>query len=181
MLAAALPASCNPNAFRGAAGARRRTPRLPKWSWSAIRTRCSASACAIVAPRPGETVTLAEIAAYLRHLGIATFKLPERLEIRGKLPRNPLGKVLKRDFGPNFVNEKSGRGFELAAESLMCGPNSHPGAGRRPRLTQAATAPGRCGRLRRLRHTGRPPTRPGCLVLVRLVLRDRGLVRAEPY
>ena len=53
-------------------------------------------ACAVVVPRPGQTVTLAEIVAYLRGLDIATFKLPERLELRDELPRNPLGKILKR-------------------------------------------------------------------------------------
>jgi len=54
--------------------------------------------CAIVMPRPGQTVTLAEIVTYLRGLGIATFKLPERLELRAELPRNPLGKILKREL-----------------------------------------------------------------------------------
>ena len=34
----------------------------------------------------------------LRGLGIATFKLPERLELRDELPRNPLGKILKREL-----------------------------------------------------------------------------------
>ena len=42
--------------------------------------------------------TLEEIEAYLREEGIATFKLPERLEIRDDLPRNPLGKILKREL-----------------------------------------------------------------------------------
>ena len=55
-------------------------------------------ACVVLVPRPGQTVTLAEIVAYLRDLGIATYKLPERLELRDELPRNPLGKVLKRDL-----------------------------------------------------------------------------------
>jgi acyl-CoA synthetase len=55
-------------------------------------------ACAVVVLRPGETVGLAEIVAYLREIGIATFKLPERLEVRDELPRNPLGKVLKREL-----------------------------------------------------------------------------------
>jgi acyl-CoA synthetase (AMP-forming)/AMP-acid ligase II len=55
-------------------------------------------ACAVVVPRPGETLNLAEIVEYLRGLGIATFKLPERLELRGELPRNPLGKILKREL-----------------------------------------------------------------------------------
>jgi acyl-CoA synthetase len=43
-------------------------------------------------------VTLEEIVAHLRDLGIATFKRPERLEIRDELPRNPLGKILKREL-----------------------------------------------------------------------------------
>ena len=54
--------------------------------------------CAVVVPAPGETITLDEIVAYLRGVGIATFKLPERLELRTELPRNPLGKILKRDL-----------------------------------------------------------------------------------
>jgi acyl-CoA synthetase (AMP-forming)/AMP-acid ligase II len=51
-----------------------------------------------VVPRPDQAVTLEEIVAYLRNLRIATFKLPERLEIRDELPRNPLGKILKREL-----------------------------------------------------------------------------------
>jgi non-ribosomal peptide synthetase component E (peptide arylation enzyme) len=43
-------------------------------------------------------VTLEDIVAYLKEEGIATFKLPERLEIRDELPRNPLGKILKREL-----------------------------------------------------------------------------------
>ena len=61
-------------------------------------------ACAVVVPRPGQTVTLAEIVAYLRDLGIATFKLPERLELRDELPRNPLGKILKRELRDELRN-----------------------------------------------------------------------------
>ncbi len=38
----------------------------------------------------------------LRALGIATFKLPERLELRDELPRNPLGKILKRELREEF-------------------------------------------------------------------------------
>jgi acyl-CoA synthetase (AMP-forming)/AMP-acid ligase II len=54
--------------------------------------------CVIVVPRPGQTVTLAEIVDYLRGIGVATFKLPERLELRDELPRNPVGKILKREL-----------------------------------------------------------------------------------
>lgn len=55
-------------------------------------------ACACVAPRPGETVTLAEIIAFLNEKKIAAFKLPERLMLVEALPRNPVGKILKHEL-----------------------------------------------------------------------------------
>jgi non-ribosomal peptide synthetase component E (peptide arylation enzyme) len=54
--------------------------------------------CVIVVPRPGPPVTLAELVDFLRGIGVATFKLPERLELRDELPRNPVGKILKREL-----------------------------------------------------------------------------------
>jgi acyl-CoA synthetase (AMP-forming)/AMP-acid ligase II len=51
---------------------------------------------AVVVLRPGETLTLDQLVAWLRERSIASFKLPERLEVRDELPRNPVGKVLKR-------------------------------------------------------------------------------------
>ncbi|WP_330474307.1 class I adenylate-forming enzyme family protein [Terrabacter sp. C0L_2] len=51
---------------------------------------------AVVVLRPGETLTLEELVAWLRQRKIASFKLPERLEVRDELPRNAVGKVLKR-------------------------------------------------------------------------------------
>jgi non-ribosomal peptide synthetase component E (peptide arylation enzyme) len=42
-------------------------------------------------------VTLAELVAYLRDdRRVASFKLPERMLLVDQLPRNPVGKVLKR-------------------------------------------------------------------------------------
>jgi acyl-CoA synthetase len=67
-------------------------------------------ACAVVVPRPGVVVTLDQIVSYLRGLGIATFKLPERLELRDELPRNPLGKILKRELRDELrTEEQAGR------------------------------------------------------------------------
>jgi acyl-CoA synthetase (AMP-forming)/AMP-acid ligase II len=53
--------------------------------------------CAVVTPRsPDDPPSLAELTAVLEQQGVARFKWPERLEVVGALPRNPVGKVLKR-------------------------------------------------------------------------------------
>jgi acyl-CoA synthetase (AMP-forming)/AMP-acid ligase II len=54
--------------------------------------------CAVVALRPGATLSLAALVAHLQARGIARFMLPERLEIVAALPRNPAGKALKREL-----------------------------------------------------------------------------------
>jgi acyl-CoA synthetase (AMP-forming)/AMP-acid ligase II len=53
--------------------------------------------CACVVPAEGTTLALEELTAFLRdEKRIAVYKLPERLSIVEALPRNPVGKVLKR-------------------------------------------------------------------------------------
>ena len=53
--------------------------------------------CVCVAPKAGETLTLEDLVAYLRdEKRVASFKLPERILLVDELPRNPVGKVLKR-------------------------------------------------------------------------------------
>jgi non-ribosomal peptide synthetase component E (peptide arylation enzyme) len=54
--------------------------------------------CAVVVPKPGMGITLAELIEHLSRQEIASYKLPERFEIREALPRNPLGKILKREL-----------------------------------------------------------------------------------
>ncbi|MGL4566382.1 MAG: class I adenylate-forming enzyme family protein, partial [Halioglobus sp.] len=50
--------------------------------------------CACLVPRPGATTpNLAVLQDYLLEQGFARFKLPERIEVFARLPRNPLGKV----------------------------------------------------------------------------------------
>jgi acyl-CoA synthetase (AMP-forming)/AMP-acid ligase II len=51
--------------------------------------------CVFVVPKPGESVTLQDVTTFLEQQGLARFKLPERLERRDSLPRNPLGKVMR--------------------------------------------------------------------------------------
>jgi 2,3-dihydroxybenzoate-AMP ligase len=55
-------------------------------------------ACAFVIPREGETLTFDELIAYLKLQSIATFKLPERLELVAEFPLSPVGKILKRQL-----------------------------------------------------------------------------------
>ncbi|MEC3957701.1 class I adenylate-forming enzyme family protein [Nocardia sp. CDC153] len=54
--------------------------------------------CAIVVPAVGMTVTLDDLVAHLKARDVASFKLPERLEIVETLPRNPVGKLLRREL-----------------------------------------------------------------------------------
>jgi len=54
-------------------------------------------ACAYVVLRCGP-LELADLVAHLRAAGVATFKFPERLEVRTDLPRTPTGKVRKDEL-----------------------------------------------------------------------------------
>jgi non-ribosomal peptide synthetase component E (peptide arylation enzyme) len=54
--------------------------------------------CAVVALHPGQSLTLAELIDHLKARDIATYKLPEKLREVAALPRNPLGKVLRREL-----------------------------------------------------------------------------------
>jgi non-ribosomal peptide synthetase component E (peptide arylation enzyme) len=55
--------------------------------------------CAFVEPRdPSQPPELAELVEHLRAQQVARFKWPERLEVLAELPRNPVGKILKRSL-----------------------------------------------------------------------------------
>lgn len=52
--------------------------------------------CVYIQPKqPGDEITLSEVVEFLKEKGIATFKLPERVEVVEELPRTPTGKVKK--------------------------------------------------------------------------------------
>ena len=55
-------------------------------------------ACAFVAPRRGKGLTFEEMVSYLESREIATQKIPERLEVRARLPKTASGKVRKADL-----------------------------------------------------------------------------------
>lgn len=53
-------------------------------------------ACAFVITKDGQGLEFAELIAFLRQQNIASFKLPERLEVVSEFPLSPVGKILKR-------------------------------------------------------------------------------------
>jgi cyclohexanecarboxylate-CoA ligase len=57
--------------------------------------RLGERACAFVIPKPGASLTLAEVVAYLESRQIARQKFPERLEVVAEFPMTPSGKVQK--------------------------------------------------------------------------------------
>ena len=61
--------------------------------------------CAVVVVKEGATMALQGLVEYLRdEKKVASFKLPERLLVVTALPRNPVGKVLKRELRRMAVN-----------------------------------------------------------------------------
>jgi acyl-CoA synthetase (AMP-forming)/AMP-acid ligase II len=64
--------------------------------------------CAVVAAQPGEEITLEDLVDFLRRKEqVASFKWPEKLVVMEQLPRNPLGKVLKRDLREQIVPKEA--------------------------------------------------------------------------
>jgi 2,3-dihydroxybenzoate-AMP ligase len=55
-------------------------------------------ACACVVLKPGTSLNFEELIAHLRAQHIASFKLPERLELMPSFPVSPVGKILKREL-----------------------------------------------------------------------------------
>jgi len=59
--------------------------------------------CACVVPRPGRSLSLAELVTFLLGFEIAKFKLPERLEFFDALPLSGFGKVSKQDLAARLA------------------------------------------------------------------------------
>ena len=54
--------------------------------------------CVYVVPKEGEKVDLEDLTSFMKEKGIAVYKLPERLEVIDAIPRNPVGKILKKEL-----------------------------------------------------------------------------------
>lgn len=61
-----------------------------------------------VVPKPEEEVSLDDITGYLKELGVAVFKLPEKLFKIGPLPRNALNKVLRHEVRARALETRNG-------------------------------------------------------------------------
>jgi acyl-CoA synthetase (AMP-forming)/AMP-acid ligase II len=59
---------------------------------------------AIVVPRAGSTLTAEEVIDWC-HQRLASFKRPASVQFVSELPRNPLGKVLRKDLREKFVKQ----------------------------------------------------------------------------
>ncbi len=62
-------------------------------------------ACAFVVPRTGQTLGFDELIDFLKQQNIASFKLPERLEIVDEFPASNVGKILKRQLREMIVEK----------------------------------------------------------------------------
>ncbi|MDH5338872.1 MAG: cyclohexanecarboxylate-CoA ligase, partial [Rubrivivax sp.] len=58
--------------------------------------------CAVVVTAGHEPITLAEMRSYLEGEKLMKQKIPEQLELVAALPKNPTGKVLKKDLKGQF-------------------------------------------------------------------------------
>ncbi len=61
--------------------------------------------CAYVTPVPGDTVSLEDLCDHLASVGVAKYKYPERIEIIEAIPRNPVGKILKKNLRADLQNK----------------------------------------------------------------------------
>ena len=57
--------------------------------------RLGERACAVVVPKPGQTLTLDDVVAYLKAQQIAMQYIPERVIVQDALPSTPSGKIQK--------------------------------------------------------------------------------------
>jgi len=63
---------------------------------------------AVVVPKEGEEVTLGELVDFLKEKDIAAYKVPRKLVSLGSLPRNAVGKVLKREIRQQLASDQAG-------------------------------------------------------------------------
>ncbi|WP_328403227.1 hypothetical protein [Nocardia sp. NBC_00403] len=60
--------------------------------------------CAVVVPASGSAVTRQELAEHLRAVAVASVTFPERLVLATELPRNSVGKPMRRDLRAELLD-----------------------------------------------------------------------------
>lgn len=83
-------------------------------------SRLGEKMCACVVLRAGADLDLGEVTTRLRETGLATYKLPERLEVLDDLPMTPSGKVQKHMLVTRLQRTTSGSNASSAT-----GPGDH--------------------------------------------------------
>jgi acyl-CoA synthetase (AMP-forming)/AMP-acid ligase II len=63
-------------------------------------------ACAVIVCKPDMTITFDDMVSFLKSAQLSVHKIPEQLEIVSALPRNPSGKVLKKDLRATYGGAK---------------------------------------------------------------------------
>lgn len=58
--------------------------------------------CVYAVPAKGESLALEDLTGFMKETGVAVYKLPEWLEVKESLPRNPVGKLLKKDLRDDY-------------------------------------------------------------------------------
>jgi len=66
--------------------------------------------CAYIATKPGQQFSFEEMISFLKEHEVASYNLPERLEIRSELPTGDLGKVMKPRLKEDLLSKMQAEG-----------------------------------------------------------------------
>ena len=94
---------------------------------------------AVVVPRPGVTLTADELIEFCRQR-LASFKKPEVIHFVDALPKNQMGKILKKDLRAQLAEDERVR--QSAAPRRARAPRPRHARRRRRRLAAAGAAGG---------------------------------------
>jgi len=61
--------------------------------------------CIYVVTREGRQVKLEDVVSFLKGKGLATYKIPERMEITKGIPRTPVGKIVKKELREDILKK----------------------------------------------------------------------------
>lgn len=67
--------------------------------------RLGEKACACIKPRPGADISFEEMTTFLKNNGLASFKLPERLELIEEFPLTAMSKIYKKGLKEQIISK----------------------------------------------------------------------------